>query len=82
MQKHSIVADHAPTKHRGKIMPPIAANRDVHKEFSQEYLEKWCKENDLPVNFFDLPVQERRDAIMDSHRRLWPIDPDDYLRIK
>jgi hypothetical protein len=44
------------------------------KEYSKEYAEKWRTKNFLPTNYFDLSVQERRDAFQECQRKIWARD--------
>jgi len=46
------------------------SNLDPKGVYSQEYLRGWCKENHLPENYFDLPVQKRREEFKKAQKRL------------
>ena len=44
--------------------------KDPRDYFTKEHIENWCRESRLPLNYFDLPVQEARDALIKRHREI------------
>lgn len=42
---------------------------DPYKVFSEEHIEKWCKENDFPVNYFKMTVDEQRIEVYENWKR-------------
>jgi len=50
------------------------AHVNINDIFTKEEILQSCIENDLPHNFYEMSVKERRDAILASHRRRCPLD--------
>ncbi len=50
------------------------AHVNINDIFTKEEILKSCIENDIPYNFYEMSVQERRDAILDRHRRNYPLN--------
>lgn len=43
---------------------------DARDIYTKDEIEAWCKESFLPINYFDLSVQEKRDAIKKAQRQM------------
>lgn len=54
------------TGNKKKVCP---LDIDVYKTYTLEEIEADCIDNDLPLNFYKLSVQERRDAIHERWKR-------------
>lgn len=47
----------------------ISIENDPYKEFSEEHIKKWCLDNDFPINFFRMSVEERRREVYNNWKR-------------